>query len=235
MQWDWDGGKCGSYIITHHKWPTKWTTIFSRSLHMQLPLRTSYFLWAKTVFPLVRTYQVTVWSIGSVAESVSDSRDWLEMLLCGHNSILWFSFYSDIQKGQISTRHIWGTLYDREASECTRTKTSQDTSALHPFICFSSLIALIWSILEGSISKDSWSSREERSLRQTRGWLQPRWIRIRRRAALFPERRGPTKLPRRSAGLPWWKCAFPNWTQNWSTLQKSEDIHFIVNVMDFFF
>lgn len=148
------------------------------------------------------------------------------------NSNFQFAFYSDIQKGQINTRGIWGTLYDRQASKCILyTKTSQHTSALHPpLFCFYSPITLILSIMVGSISKDSWRSGEERPLWQTRGWLQPWWVRIWWRATLFSEWRGPTKLPRRSAGLPWWKCAFPCWTQNWSTLKKSENIHFIVNL-----
>lgn len=120
-------------------------------------------------------------------------------------------------------------MTDRPVS--VHTKTSQHTSALHhPLFCFYSLITLILSIMVGSISKDSWRSGEERPLWQTRGWLQPWWVRIWWRATLFSKWRGPTKLPRRSAGLPWWKCAFPCWTQNWSTLKKSENIHFIVNL-----
>lgn len=47
-----------------------------------------------------------------------------------------FAFYSDIQKGQINTRGIWGTLHDREASECRYQNLSVHISFTPSFILF---------------------------------------------------------------------------------------------------
>lgn len=104
------------------------------------------------LFKVLCTYLVVVESIGSVAECHRNKlHQWLQRLVfrccvdihfskdctcmfCNFN--FQFAFYSDIQKREISTRGIWGTLYDREASECRCQNLSIHISFTSSFILF---------------------------------------------------------------------------------------------------